>query len=254
MTERGAEDIRGLSREEARELAPGSEHYSAYVGPARQWDFMGATQFRLLTALGLRERHRLLDLGCGGLRAGRLLIPYLDRGHYCGIEPNTWLVEDAIAAEIGQETIERKAPRFSDSASFEAGSFGEAFDFIVAQSVFSHAGPDLLAQALPKLRAALAPGGLMLLTFLRSDLLPTFMVERRGWTYPGCTAYRPETLAAQFAGAGLCGRCLPWYHPRQTWYAVAARVSDLPPPEYDIHLSGAVLRDPEFENSLEPRP
>ena len=60
------EETRHLPREKARSLAPGSAHYSAYVGPAGQWDFMGATQFRLLTALGLREHHRLLDLGCGG--------------------------------------------------------------------------------------------------------------------------------------------------------------------------------------------
>lgn len=171
------EATRTLPRDAARKLSPGAAHYSAYVGPPGQWDFMGATQFRLLTALGLREHHRLLDIGCGSLRAGRLLIPYLNPGCYCGIEPNMWLVEDAIAAEIGPETIARKQVRFSDSARFEAESFGMRFDFIVAQSIFSHAGPDMLAEALPRLAAVLAPGGLILATVLCSDLLPALPQE-----------------------------------------------------------------------------
>lgn len=244
---------RHLSRDLARSLVPGSEHYSSYVGPPAQWDFMGSTQFRLLTTLGLREHHRLLDLGCGSLRAGRLLIPYLNAGGYCGIEPNMWLVEDAIAAEIGAETIARKQARFSDSAHFDAAGFGTPFDFIVAQSIFSHAGPDMLAEALPRLAAALAPGGLILATFLCHDLRPEIPPETPGWTYPGCIAYRPETLADQCAAAGLTGRRLPWYHPRQTWYAIAAQPADLPAPGMDHHLGGAVLRDPEFSASQKTR-
>ena len=87
-----------LSREEAaKTLRAGSPaHYSAYVGPPALYDFMGATQFRLLTTLGLRDTHNLLDFGCGSLRAGRLLIPYLLPGRYFGVEPNAWLVEEAI--------------------------------------------------------------------------------------------------------------------------------------------------------------
>ncbi len=41
-----------------RNLQPGDLNYRAYVGPPDQYDFMGATQFRLLTSLGLREEHR----------------------------------------------------------------------------------------------------------------------------------------------------------------------------------------------------
>jgi hypothetical protein len=88
---------RDFAPDQARTLLPGADHYRAYVGPADQWDFMGATQFRLLTALGLRETDTVLDVGCGSLRAGRLLIPYLAVGGYHGIEPNTWPLDDAIA-------------------------------------------------------------------------------------------------------------------------------------------------------------
>lgn len=60
--------------------------YRSYVGPADQYDLIGAAQFALLYALGLREYHRLLDIGCGSLRAGRMLISYLNSGGYTGVE------------------------------------------------------------------------------------------------------------------------------------------------------------------------
>ena len=235
----------------AKDLFTGAAHYSSYVGPPKLWDFLGASQFRLLTALGLRENHRLLDVGCGALRAGRLLMPYLNRGCYFGIEPNMWLVEDAIAAEVGPEFIALKAPVFSDSADFAAESFGVPFDFILANSIFSHGGPDMLEQALGRFEAALAPGGLIVSTFLRADLRPDFPVETPGWTYPGCTTYRPETLMGRFAQAGLVGRMLPWFHPLQFWYVMARRAEDLPSPAHDVHLVGAVLRDIELAASLD---
>ena len=47
------------------------ENYRTYVGPPERHDYMGSNQFRLLTALGLRSKHKLLDFGCGSLRAGK---------------------------------------------------------------------------------------------------------------------------------------------------------------------------------------
>jgi len=84
-------------------LKAGDNHYMAYVGPSTQYDFMGASQFRLLSTLGLRANHSLLDFGCGSLRAGRLFLTYLDEGSYFGIEPNKWLIEDAIKNQIGKD-------------------------------------------------------------------------------------------------------------------------------------------------------
>ena len=85
-----------------KSLAPGSRHYRAYVGPPTDYDLVGAMQFNLLTNLGLREEHYLLDIGCGSLRAGKLLIPYLVPGRYFGIEPERWLIEEGIDNELGQ--------------------------------------------------------------------------------------------------------------------------------------------------------
>jgi len=107
---------RGLPREAAKVLPPGSQHDTAYVGPPAEYDALAATQFRLPTTLGLREHHRLLDFGCGSLRVGRRLIPYLQPGNHHGIEPNSWLIEDAIACEIGHDQIRLKQPVFRANA------------------------------------------------------------------------------------------------------------------------------------------
>jgi len=240
---------RALSADAAKSLRPGAEHYTAFVGPPEQFDFMGATQFRLLCALGLRERHRLLDLGCGSLRAGRLLIPYLAPGHYHGIEPNRWLVEDAIERELGRDLVRLKQPRFLHHESFDCRAFGTRFDFVLAQSILSHCGRELVPRVLAEVAAGLDDDGIAALTFVvASD--DSAEDERGGWIYPGVVAHPPDTIARWIAVAGLVGRAIPWWHPRQTWYVLAKRADRIPHERHDALLRGSVLFDPELAASV----
>ena len=85
-----------------------AQEHRFHIGPADFYDVLTAIQFNLLTALGLREKHFLVDIGCGSLRAGRLLIPYLASGHYFGIEPLPWLIQEGIDKEIGESMIRIK--------------------------------------------------------------------------------------------------------------------------------------------------
>ncbi len=221
---------------EPQPLCAGDPHYHAYVGPPDQFDWMGATQFQLLTSLGLRSRHRVLDFGCGSLRAGRLLIPFLDANRYFGVEPNRWLVEEAFEKDLGEGLRARKRPVFSWSDAFSVSGFGEKFDFIVAQSIFSHTGKDLLAKALAEFRANLADGGLIAATFYedRKDF------EGEGWVYPHCVRFRRKTILSMARGAGLAAVRLPWFHPRQTWYLLSASREDLPPRRIARNLKGQI--------------
>ena len=245
-----APDTRSLPPEEAAALKAGADHYRAFVGPPAQWDFMGVTQLRLLTTLGLREDQAVLDFGCGSLRAGRLLMAYLRPGLYHGIDPNRWLIEEAVARELGQEFVALRRPHFDHNDRFDMTVFGRRFDYIVAQSVFSHSGPDLVGQALASARAALAPDGLMLATFIHRTDIPGAPLEQEGWRYPGNIAYRPARIQALIEAAGLSGRALPWYHPRQTWYALAHDPARLPDRTQNRLLRGAVLNDARFADSL----
>src|SRR5205823_12654151 len=86
-------------------LKPGDPQYRAYVGPPEDYDLVAAMTFNLLTTLGLRQHHSLLDIGCGSLRVGLLLIPYLNRGTYFGIVPTEGLVDDGISRALGETLV-----------------------------------------------------------------------------------------------------------------------------------------------------
>jgi SAM-dependent methyltransferase len=201
------------------DLKPGDPHYRAYVGPPEDYDLIAAMTFNLLTTLGLRQHHSLLDVGCGSLRIGRLLIPYLNRGKYFGVEPNEWLVEEGIRRELGQSLVEIKRPAFLFTDSPEAiAEMKVAFDFAVAQSIFSHCGLDLIKGWLSAISRSLAKDGALIATFLigKEDS------PRVGWIYPDCVDYRPATLERAAKDLNLRFEILDWKHPRQTWALFAA--------------------------------
>lgn len=200
-------------------LKPGDPHYRAYVGPPEDYDLIAAMTFNLLTTLGLRQHHSLLDIGCGSLRIGRLLIPYLNRGKYFGIEPAEWLVAEGIKQELGEAVVQTKLPTFFFSDSPETIVQAKVpFDFALAQSIFSHCGLDLIKDWLSAVSRSLAPDGVLLATFLPGDE----DTPQTGWVYPECVNYRPITLERAAAQANLQFEILDWKHPRQTWALFAA--------------------------------
>lgn len=205
------------------QLKAGDHHYKAYVGPPNRYDFMGATQFRLLTSFGLRAHHKLLDFGCGSLRSGKLFIPYLDAGNYYGQDPNQWLIDDGIESELGSQIAELKKPNFSNLSDFEIG-FNEKFDFIVAQSIFSHTDRKLTTKGIHSIYNALSEQGLALVTIIEGKDYD----GDESWVYPGCTTFRPRTIAKMLNETGCHWRRLYWFHPAQTWFVIAKEKSRLP--------------------------
>jgi SAM-dependent methyltransferase len=200
-------------------LKPGDPQYRAYVGPPEDYDLIAAMAFNLLTTLGLRQHHSLLDLGCGSLRIGRLLIPYLNQGKYFGVEPNKWLVEDGIRRELGETLVQIKRPTFffSDSPDTIA-QIRLSFDFALAQSIFSHCGLDLIKGWLSAISRSLANDGAFVATFLVGEEDST----KTGWIYPDCVNYPPATLERAATDVNLRFEILDWKHPRQTWALFAA--------------------------------
>jgi cyclopropane fatty-acyl-phospholipid synthase-like methyltransferase len=205
-------------------LNPGDNHYKAYVGPPDRYDFMGATQFRLLTSLGLRASHKLLDFGCGSLRSGKLFIPYLNKGNYYGLDPNKWLVEDGIDNELGKDILKIKKPNFSYNDNFKI-DFNEKFDFIVAQSIFSHTSLNLVKKGLSSIFESLNDNGIALFTFVegRDDYK-----GNEDWVYPNCTTFKYKTIKTTLNETGAEWRRLFWFHPAQTWYIMSKNKRNLP--------------------------
>lgn len=206
----------GLTEEErvGHGLRAGARHYRAFVGPTGKFDLVSAMQFNLLTSLGLREHHCLLDIGCGSLRAARLFIPYLLPGRYFGVEPERWLVEEGIRHELGRDLFRIKRPSFLYDESFRFGAFGRTFDFLLAQSVFSHAATAQIAACLREARRVMQPSSIFAATFVSGDC------DYAGdeWVYPGVVTYRLDRIVELAADAGLACERLEWSHPNgQTW-------------------------------------
>jgi cyclopropane fatty-acyl-phospholipid synthase-like methyltransferase len=200
------------------ELKPGDPHYRAYVGPPERYDLIAAMVFNLLICIGLRERHRLLDIGCGSLRCGRLLIPYLNPGNYVGVEPNRWLIDEGIARETGKDLIRIKRPRFFYNDDFRFDERFGRFDFAVAQSIFSHASLQQIDTCLQSVSNRLEPSGALVATYVIGDkdyAEPT-------WLYPQCANYREETIAEISRRHGLEYQRLDWLHPHgQSWCLIS---------------------------------
>jgi SAM-dependent methyltransferase len=242
------ENGRKLDIAQAGSLDAGEAHYRAYVGPPDRFDFMSASQFALLFALGLRDRHFVLDFGCGSLRLGRLLAPFLQAGRYFGIEPNRWLIEDALSRETGWSILSVKKPVFAYNDDFSCEVFGRRFDFVVAQSIVTHCGRALTRRLLDQFSRTLTPDGIALFSIMELPPAAGDTVAE-GWVYPDCVGYREATIVAWCAEVGLAAARLPWFHPGAVWYAAALNPLRLPTPSQMSVLTGSVLFDRQFEAS-----
>lgn len=191
----------------ARGLPKGAHTYRGIVGG--HYDMGGALQFNILTlALGLREHHYLLDIGCGSLRSGRLFIPYLQPGHYYCIEPEMWKVNEGFENELGNEIWYVKYPVFSDNEDFELSTFHYApdylqFDYLLAASIFTHASVAQISKCLSEAKKVMKPESIFVATYLEDT---TEWVGDE-WN-PAPRFYKQETMRGLINAQGLSGHFL----------------------------------------------
>lgn len=186
----------------------------AYVGTT---ETCGQVQLRILKNEGLLPHLSVLEIGCGCLSAGVPLMQALNIGCYAGIEPNTWLVEAALAdARVRQIASEANAV-FLSNTHFDASELRRRFDFILSHSVLSHCGRSQLEPFLEHAEAVLSPTG-KIVASLR--LVEPNHYGHPGspdgkesnfpdWQYPGVTYYRQETLASIAHDLGLISLLRP---------------------------------------------
>jgi hypothetical protein len=107
--------------------------------PGQDFERGGREQLIYLLRAGINPGSKLIDLGCGVLRAGYWLIHFLDPGCYCGIEPHKGRLEMGVNTILEPGTLDLKRPRFDTNPNFDSSVFGEKFDFFLAYSVWTHA-------------------------------------------------------------------------------------------------------------------
>lgn len=138
-----------------------------YVGGL--WEPIGQLQFDFLRARGLRPDHYLLDIACGALRLGVKAIPYLEPGHYLGIEKERSLIRAGLEQELGEQLRRSKAPRILCDSQFRFGRLRQSVDVAIAQSLFTHLPPALIERCLERLRPCLRPDGVLYATFFEAQ-------------------------------------------------------------------------------------
>jgi SAM-dependent methyltransferase len=209
------------SRDGGGEARPADWHRQAVGG---LWEEVGKLQLEYLLAQGLRPEHFLLDVGCGALRGGIHFVRYLQPGHYCGVDADP----EILAA--GQQELQlagladRDVTLWADRT-FDLGIFSRQFDFVIAQSLFTHLPLDAIGRCFEAVAGVLAPGGRFYASFFEN------LDGDAGWgpleqprsdgppfvSYPDRDPYHYDraTLAAAAAPAGLMAIYVgDWGHPR----------------------------------------
>jgi ubiquinone/menaquinone biosynthesis C-methylase UbiE len=134
-----------------------------------RWRELGKLQFTYLKGHGLRRDHRMLEIGCGNLRAGWRFIRYLDEDNYYGIDisPEVLLAALDTLADRGL-TAKRPHLTLVDDLTFRFLP-DEAFDVVHAHSVFSHSPLAVIEECFANVGRIMRPDGFFDFTFDRTE-------------------------------------------------------------------------------------
>jgi SAM-dependent methyltransferase len=160
------------------------------------WLAKGQMQFDYLLGHHLEPTMRMLEVGCGNLRAGRLFIDYLDAGNYCGIDISPEILLAALDTVV-RCGLQPKLPRLTLVRDLNLSFLpDQAFDVVHAHSVFSHSPIEVIDECLQHVGRIMAPDGFFDFTFHATDATEHHVLREDFY-------YRQETLIALAAKHGL---------------------------------------------------
>lgn len=137
--------------------------HRAYIGG--DYEREGNDQFAYCMDMGLKPSDVFADIGCGALRLGRKLMPYLEEGNYIGIDREQLLIDLALKHEIDPALVAQKKPHFIVTDCFEFDKLPKKPTFCVAFSLFTHLAPSDIQLCLKNLRPHVYPGAVFYATF-----------------------------------------------------------------------------------------
>jgi SAM-dependent methyltransferase len=129
------------------------------VGPPGVWKESQAFQLDFLRTMGLTPEHTVLDIGCGPLRGGIVLIEYLDPEKYVGFDVRPEVVAEA-ERQIAERGLAARRPTVFVSAGFGRDELGDrSFDVIWVFQVVYHLDDLLVEELFAEIARRLAPTG-----------------------------------------------------------------------------------------------
>ena len=123
----------------------GKAYQELLGGGEKGWKKRGAFQLFFLQRMGLQPSSRLLDIGCGPLRAGSHLINFLDRGKYHGVDYNADFIRTARKLVAENPQLRAKRPAVEHCRKFGVSKMKGAFDYLMIFSVLNHCPKDEVA-------------------------------------------------------------------------------------------------------------
>lgn len=141
------------------------------------WNELGLLQFETLKSHDLKACHRVLDFGCGTLRVGRFLIPYLKPGYYTGLD----ISKKAIQYAKSEHPEANLYQVDSDFLSVLKHNKKTHFDYIWCHSVFTHLPPINMRYALGCLLQLVTPETKLFFTYQESEVISGGLTA---WRYP----------------------------------------------------------------------
>lgn len=179
-----------------RSDAARSPHAAVGSRSYRRWTVLGKMQFDYLVRHGLKPEHRMLEIGCGNLRAGRLFIGYLDTGNYYGLDISPDILIAAQETLVSYE-LREKLPYLMLVGNLRFAALpSEMFDVVHAHSVFSHSPLPVIEECFRNIGRVVKPGGWFDFTFDRTE-------GREHQVLGEDFYYRAETLLDLASGCGL---------------------------------------------------
>lgn len=109
-----------------------------FGGGPEKWQERGKFQLFFLKNRGLAPTHRVLDVGCGPIRAGEHLIDYLNPARYCGVDYNPDFIRTAKELVAKNRCLEEKKPELVQLDNFNFSKVNGVFDYVLAFSVLNH--------------------------------------------------------------------------------------------------------------------
>ncbi len=193
---------------------------------SREWIEHQQMQVAFLMKRGLRPHHRVLDVGCGPLRLGSALLPFLSDGWYFGHDIN------AKTLALGERMLQRLGVSSERCTLIASGDFSMpaveqgSIDVAFSNSLFSHLTMNSILCCLLCVASKLKPDGVYYSTFFSLPSGATWdqHVARHKWGHDFFTApcrdpyhYSVAMLADLARHAGFTMEIDPDFgHPTQT--------------------------------------
>jgi ABC-type polysaccharide/polyol phosphate transport system ATPase subunit/SAM-dependent methyltransferase len=195
------------------------------------WDEAGELHLAFLREHGLQPTQRVLDLGCGCLRTGVVLLKFLKPGLYVGVDHEPRFIDAGITIEAPAAGVDPMRGEYHVASVTAVSQLEGVFDVIFANALLQDLPYELVARTFAAAIPKLASGGKLFVAYLEAPSPATLEpVERPGssWSFfdQPPRHYDYETLARIVdACGGRAERLGEWGDPHGQMMMVVTRVA-----------------------------